>query len=85
MHFRTRICLTWPDLSDPATLGCLLALVREAHGDPEIVTAKYPNLDGWTIGKASEMEGTRSIRHRKGEIWGCSEAAVLVMALEAAP
>ena len=23
-----------PDLSDPATLGCLLALVREAWGDP---------------------------------------------------
>jgi hypothetical protein len=23
-----------PDLTDPATLGCLLALVREAWGDP---------------------------------------------------
>ena len=25
-----------PDLTDPATLGCLLALVREAHGDDTI-------------------------------------------------
>lgn len=24
----------FPDLTDPATLGCLLALVREAWGDP---------------------------------------------------
>lgn len=24
----------FPDLRDPATLGCLLALVREARGDP---------------------------------------------------
>jgi len=26
-----------PDLTDPATLGCLLALVREAHGSPKIM------------------------------------------------
>jgi len=25
-----------PDLTDPATLGCLLALVREAHGSPMV-------------------------------------------------
>lgn len=31
-----------PDLTDPATLGCLLALVREAWGDPALsVTAGY--------------------------------------------
>jgi hypothetical protein len=31
--------LLWlPDLTDPATLGCLLALVREAWGDPTITT-----------------------------------------------
>lgn len=42
-----------PDLDDPATLGCLLALVREAHGtDAEIcvyqdntVHIEWP--DGW--------------------------------------
>jgi hypothetical protein len=26
-----------PDLADPATLGCVEALVREAHGEPEAV------------------------------------------------
>lgn len=29
-----------PDLADPATLGCLLALVREAWGDPEAHLAR---------------------------------------------
>ena len=27
----------WPDLRDPATVGCLLALVREQHGVPSLV------------------------------------------------
>jgi hypothetical protein len=27
-----------PDLSDPATLGCVMALVREAHGNKVVIT-----------------------------------------------
>jgi len=74
-----------PDLRDPATLGCLLALVREAHGDPEIVVSKYEYSDGWTIGTQLEWEGIHSLWGSDGAIWGWSEAEVLVKALEAAP
>lgn len=31
--------VTLPDLTDEATRGCLLALVRETHGDPNIAVA----------------------------------------------
>lgn len=36
-----------PDLTDPATLGCLLALVREASGDPE--ACALPELAAWAV------------------------------------
>ena len=60
----------WPDFSDPATLGCLLALVREKHG----ATAHCsPSVDGrwyvWT-GMALITGGDDT------------EAAALVAALE---
>ena len=32
----------WPDLSDPATLGCLLALVREAWSIPSLYVRLNP-------------------------------------------
>lgn len=43
-----------PDLSDPATLGCLLALVRQAWGDPRLVAiyceAAHPGQsEGWAV------------------------------------
>jgi hypothetical protein len=65
-----------PDLSDPATLGCLLALVREAWGDPLM---QAMNAGGGWVG------------FRPAPIWtdkeGCydTEAEALVAALEAAP
>ena len=39
-----------PDLTDPATLGCLLALVREAWGDPSIIAE--PSLGMWEISRS---------------------------------
>ena len=59
-----------PDLSDPATLGCLLALVREAWGD-----VKYSEpMGGWYVFN-KRFVGARYD----------TEAEALVAALEAAP
>lgn len=64
---------TLPDLSDPATLGCLLALVREAWGRP-FAHVEYSNR--WEPPFYCEV-GLRGFV-------GASEAAALVAALEAA-
>lgn len=66
-----------PDLRDPATLGCLLELVREAWG-PVIVRPPEdaPAVVGWW-----EVE-----RLSDGKAWGgATEADALVAALEATP
>ena len=63
-----------PDLKDPATLGCLLALVREAW--PSTFAMPYDKEPGWWI--AITTAGP----------WpdpGPTEAEALVAALEAAP
>lgn len=64
-----------PDLSDPATMGCLLALVREAFGDPTLFAECHPVGAKWQ---------THSV---DGGVFGegSTEAAALVAALEAAP
>ena len=63
----------FPDLSDPATLGALLALVREAWGDPWIRVE--PMSREW-----------RTLHSRPAPFSaGPTEAAALVAALEAAP
>lgn len=64
-----------PNLSDPATMGCLLALVREAFGDPTLFAECHPVGAKWQ---------THSV---DGGIFGegDTEAAALVAALEAAP
>lgn len=62
----------YPSLTDPGTLGHLLALVREAWGDPLICTAVDNTGYGWG------MEGC------PGTIYS-TEAEALVAALEAAP
>jgi hypothetical protein len=81
-----------PDLSDPATRGWLLELVREAWGDPRLTTRCRAPLrvsgdadsgfaDGpWDIVSASENV-TISILGA----CGATEAEALVAALEAAP
>lgn len=68
-----------PDLSDPATLGCLLALVREAYGNPRIALEWDHNMQVWSCGNsAPDWSWTN---HGAGD----TEADALVAALEAAP
>ena len=64
-----------PDLTDPATLGCLLALVREAHGH------KLLHLS-YRITKSEVGFACYTPRPRP---WVSSEAEALVAALEDAP
>jgi hypothetical protein len=79
-----------PDLTDPATVGCLLALVRDAWGDPTIGAVQagdykttvagltIPSRSHWVVMRAGAV-GLESHGH------GNTEAAALVAALEAAP
>jgi hypothetical protein len=66
-----------PDLRDCATLGCLLALVREAHGDP-VLFARFRGARvhaDWVVSwDGSDLIAT-----------GATEAEALVAALESAP
>ena len=62
-----------PDLTDPATLGCLLALVREAWGGADIFGLHYHCDGAWCV----EIND----RH----FYAPTEAAALVAALEAVP
>ena len=43
-----------PDLRDPATVGCLLAMVREAWGDPTLCTRFADGV--WNGGYSTEAE-----------------------------
>jgi hypothetical protein len=64
-----------PDLNDPATLGCLLALVREAWDDP-FALVDYDRCN-WGL-----------FTRKHDCVWVCTadtEAEALVAALEAAP
>ena len=69
-----------PDLQDHATLGCLLALVREAHGKPAV-----PMFwgDYWQIVYTSEVDDGCAGHEHIGD--GDTEIEALVAALEAAP
>jgi len=62
-----------PNFRDPATLGCLLALVREIHGD-DVHTTPDNTGCGWWVEGLSEI----GLIH-------ATEAEALVAALEAAP
>ena len=66
-----------PDLRDAATLGCLLALVREAWGGK----CGYTHNSGYQwLWIVRPLEGMPVVRGA-----GASEAEALVAALEAAP
>ena len=73
-----------PDLTDPATVGCLLALVRAAWGSPGFYTArgdvriKDTDLLGWDFFGYLRGKSCKGMLYR-------SEAEALVAALESAP
>ncbi len=64
-----------PDLTDPATLGCLLALVREAWGEPLMHVWYSRQLGLWVVSASGQEIGVQ----------GTTEAEALVASLEAAP
>ena len=77
-----------PDLTDPATLGCLLALVRETYGEATAHTRPFkgrwlveredrPYLYDWLCSCGTWGEGNGHV------VGGATEAEALVAALEA--
>lgn len=76
------IGLAWPpDLTDPGTLGCLLALVREAWDDPLVTTKYWPGPAEWTC-YSNKCSALLPGYHLAAQ--GETEAETLVAALEAA-
>lgn len=69
----------FPDLTDPATLGCLLALVREAWDDPHCHTE--PPGNKWAL----YYNEPKAPSPQWLAVFGDTEAEALVAALEAAP
>ena len=68
-----------PDLDDAATIGCLLSLVRDAHGaEVSCFCGKSPAMPAprWTVSRWDSSGRISS---------GTTEAAALVAALLAAP
>ena len=90
-----------PDLTDPATLGCLLALVREAWAQPEMCCGRSI-APGWgvylaLVREAWGQDDVSASRYKERwcvevtppgglhYVYGDTEAEALVAALEAAP
>jgi hypothetical protein len=72
-----------PDFQDPATLGCLLALVREAWGSNQCFVRCDPS---WFVLCRTPPAQAAKIGHGwSGPFTGATEAEALVAALEAAP
>jgi hypothetical protein len=73
-----------PDLTDPATLGCVLALVREAWATNGVVFVGVEPAD-----RCDPTAGLEVWLHWMGAcnecFHGATEAEALVLALEAAP
>ena len=72
-----------PDLTDPATLGCLLALVREAWGPEATVSVNISSF--WAVGGARIQKGKSAGHTINLGIWKLTEREAHVAALEVAP
>ena len=72
-----------PDLQDPATLGCLLALLREAWGDHATSFANKYEKPTWVWCVYDGRVSSDDYGHEIAK--GSTEADALVRALEAAP
>ena len=72
-----------PHLTDPAMLGCLLALVREAWGDPSLCVLFDHDGCKWRVGRW-EDDGL-ALRCRCADTEAEALVAALEAALEAAP
>lgn len=73
-----------PVLTDPATLGCLLALVREVHGIAAVVyLPRYGAIRCWRVVTFAHGADWLTPARLFGE--GATEAEALVAALEVAP
>jgi len=68
---------TLPNLEDPATLGCLLALVRAAWGDEHLHVGR--RIAGWGVWTSESTPLPQCVGKAD------TEAEALVLALEAAP
>ena len=77
-----------PDLRDPATLGCLLALVRDAWPTAPAVTARHERYVRTSAKSRMKMEHQWTCSYCAGGNWaqahGETEAEALIAALEAA-
>ena len=73
---RSTTCGDLPDLTDPATLGCLLVLVREAWNDYTITTQFHPSVG------TPDRKRWRVWQSGNPIAYGVSEPEALVSALE---
>jgi hypothetical protein len=73
-----------PDLSDPATLGCLLALVREAWGNPKLCVWTDGDVSMWEVKAGLAFKKAGPIEDRHFVSFADTEPEALVAALEAA-
>ena len=65
-----------PDLADPATLGCLLALVRQQWGMPNLAAVRKDGA--WMLWAGGLPDGLYRLR-------SATELEALILALEATP